>query len=51
MSSLLKENKIIAHQKDFNVYLPELVADVPDLYDHALLLLAAVHILTLDQEP
>ena len=31
--------------------LPELVADVPDLYDHAFLLLAGVHILTLDQEP
>ena len=34
-----------------HMYLPELVTDVADLYDHALLLLAAVHILTLDQEP
>ena len=34
-----------------SMYLPELVTDVADLYDHALLLLAGVHILPLDQEP
>ena len=33
------------------MHLPELVADVPDLDHHPLLLPAAVHILPLDQEP